>query len=435
MNSYLWNMKYIISGPHKPVQDTIYIPSSKSISNRALVIRELAGSHAALGNLSESDDTRVLQEALVSGSDSWDVGHAGTAMRFLTAFAATRHREITLTGSERMKQRPIGPLVNALRDLGACIEYLETEGCPPLRIRGGSLRGGAISVDAGISSQFISALMMIGPVVPGGLRIRLAGEVVSGSYIGMTLALMNLCGAGADFRENVITIQGDGYRVRDLEIEHDWSAASYWFQVAALSDDPRITLPGFRPDSLQGDSVLVDIFRSLGVQGHFSDEGLILTAGMRARSDRLQPWSYDFTACPDLVQTCAVTLCALDMPFRITGTGTLRIKETDRITALEKELAKLGFLLSSAPDGRWIEWNGTRTVPETDPVIGTYHDHRMAMAFAPAALTCGRLGISDPMVVTKSYPGFWSDLEKAGFSVEVVPGYPSGRLSSSGPSG
>ena len=420
-------MKYIISGPRNPIQDTIYIPSSKSISNRALIIGALAGSDARPLNLSDSDDTRVLQQALDSGSDIWDVGHAGTAMRFLTAFAATRNREIILIGSERMKQRPIGPLVTALRGLGTRIDYLEKEGYPPLRILGGPLRGGDISVEAGISSQFISALMMIGPVVPGGLRLHLAGEIVSGSYIGMTLALMNRCGAGADFRENVVTIPGDGYHARALVVESDWSAASYWFQVAALSQDPEIMLPGLRPDSLQGDAVLVELFRSLGVEGRFSDDGLILTAGNGARSHRSRHWSYDFTLCPDLVQTFVVTLCTLDMPFRITGTRTLRIKETDRIAALETEMAKLGYVLSAPSDGRWIAWDGTRSRPEQDPVIGTYHDHRMAMAFAPAALRHGRLAISDPLVVTKSYPGFWNDLEKAGFSVE--------NISSSGPSG
>jgi 3-phosphoshikimate 1-carboxyvinyltransferase len=380
-----------------------------------LIIRALAGSDARLENLSDSDDTKILQDALASETREWDAGHAGTTMRFLTAFAATRDGETILTGSRRMKQRPIGPLAEALKALGAGIHYLEKEGYPPVKISRGSLRGGEIRVEAGISSQFISALMMIGPLLPGGLRLTLTGEIVSGSYIGMTLALMNLCGVRAEFSGQDIRIPEGVYSVPDLVVESDWSAASYWFQVAALSEDPMIMLPNLRPESLQGDSVLVELFGSLGVQSRFTDGGLLLTAGDRSQPSKL--WSYDFTLCPDLAQTLVVTLCFLGIPFRVTGTQTLRIKETDRVAALETEMGRLGYVLSAAEDGRWIAWEGTRRKPEPDPVIETYHDHRMAMAFAPAAIKHGPLAINDPVVVTKSYPGFWSDLEKAGFSV------------------
>ena len=227
-------MKYVISAPTGAVQGNIHLPSSKSISNRMLIIRALAGSRAHLDNLSDSDDTQVLENALEKKDLIKDVGHAGTAMRFLTAYLCTLEGAFELTGSERMKQRPVGPLVDALKQLGASIDYLEKEGCPPLNIQGGSLKGGSIEIEAGISSQFISALMMIGPVLEGGLRIALKGEVVSSTYLEMTLALMNRCGAGATFSGQQITVPQGGYQVQDVSVESDWSGASYWFQVAAL---------------------------------------------------------------------------------------------------------------------------------------------------------------------------------------------------------
>ena len=313
-----------------------------------LIIRSLAGSEAPLENLSDSDDTEVLAQALDNEKDTINIGHAGTSMRFLAAYLCTRPGEFTLTGSERMKQRPIGPLVDALKQLGAHIDYLENEGCPPLKISGGEIGGGSISIDAGISSQFISALMMIGPVLKGGLSIHLQGEVVSASYIEMTLALMNSCGADAAFDGKRILIPQGGYTVGDHRVESDWSGASYWFQVAALLPGSEIVLPHLKRSSLQGDSVQVQLFDLLGVASAFSEEGLKI----RSRSvDLPDHFSYDFTGCPDLVQTLATSLCALGVPFRFTGTITLRVKETDRIAALQAELKKLGYVLSSDPGG------------------------------------------------------------------------------------
>jgi len=407
-------MKNIISAPPEAVKATISIPSSKSISNRMLIIRELASSAGQLHNLSTSDDTNVLLRALDSKDHLIDVGHAGTSMRFLAAFLSTRPGEATLTGSDRMKQRPVGPLVNALKQLGAGVDYLEKEGCPPLRIRGGGINGGMIEIEAGISSQFISALMMIGPALKGGLIINLTGDVVSSSYIEMTRSLMNQCGAEVRFDGRKITIPEGPYRVGDFRVESDWSGASYWYQVAALLPGSEIRLPYLSDRSLQGDSALVRIFGPLGVHTTFSKGGAII----RSRAEALpEHFAYDFTGCPDLVQTMAVTLCALGIPFRFTGTITLRVKETDRIHALQTELERTGFLLKADPLGEWLSWEGERCDPRPDPVIRTYHDHRMAMAFAPLAVSLGQIAIEDPGVVTKSYPGYWEDLERAGFTI------------------
>jgi len=409
-------MKNIISAPAEAVNTTISIPSSKSISNRMLIIRALAGSEGNLHNLSTSDDTRVLTRALDSKDHVKDVGHAGTSMRFLAAYLSTRQGEAILTGSERMKQRPVGPLVDALKQLGTSIEYLETEGCPPLRIRGGGIHGGMIEIEAGISSQFISALMMIGPVLKGGLTINLTGDVVSSSYIEMTRSLMNRCGAEVRFDGRKITIPYGSYRVGEFRVESDWSGASYWYQVAALLPGSEIRLPHLSDNSLQGDSAVVRIFDPLGVHTTFSDEGAVL----RSRSGKMPEYfAYDFTGCPDLVQTMAVTLCALGIPYRFTGTITLRVKETDRIHALQTELERMGFLLIADPHGEWISWEGERCDPGPDPVIRTYHDHRMAMSFAPLSITSGSIAIEDPGVVSKSYPDFWADFKKAGFGIII----------------
>jgi 3-phosphoshikimate 1-carboxyvinyltransferase len=407
-------MKNIISAPLKAVKDTIFLPSSKSISNRMLIIRALAHSGAPLYNLSKSDDTVVLRKALDTESDIKDIGHAGTAMRFLTAYLSAQPGRRILTGSPRMKQRPVGPLVDALKQLGAQIEYLETRGCPPLRITGGEMAGGLIEIEAGISSQFISALMMIGPVLKGGLTILLKGPVVSATYIEMTLSLMNRCGSGARFDGKRIIVPQGTYSLDDFRVESDWSSASYWYQVAAMLPGSEILLPGLTRESLQGDSVLVELFASLGVNSNFDDQGLLICSSKVKAPEHSV---YDFTSCPDLVQTFAVTCCSLGIPFRFTGTRTLRVKETDRIAALGNELRKVGFVLMDDPDGEWMAWDGTLCKAEQDPLFATYHDHRMAMAFAPLAIKLGMAQIDDPGVVSKSYPGYWKDLEKAGFGI------------------
>jgi 3-phosphoshikimate 1-carboxyvinyltransferase len=407
-------MKNVIFGPPKPIQETISIPSSKSISNRMLIIRALSDSAAVLANLSDSDDTDVLKQALEANLEVKDVGHAGTAMRFLTAYLSTTPGEAVLTGSSRMKERPIGSLVEALRKLGAKISYLEKEGCPPLRITGATVRGGDIQIEAGISSQFISALMMIGPVLAGGLRISLSGKVVSPTYIEMTLSLMKQCGVEATFDGKQIHIPENPYVLTNFTVESDWSAASYWYQIAAMLPGSAIKLPYLQTDSLQGDAALVGIFKMLGVDSLEEADGLLLKSVSTDLPGRMD---YDFTGCPDLVQTLAVTLCALGIPYRFTGTSTLRVKETDRIAALETELGKFGYVLRSDAGGECLEWNGTRMEAHPDPQIQTYHDHRMAMAFAPMAINEKHVSIEDPGVVSKSYPAYWEDLSKAGFRI------------------
>jgi 3-phosphoshikimate 1-carboxyvinyltransferase len=372
----------------------------------------LASSGQLPKNLSDSDDTRYLMAALGSNAPTQDIGHSGTAMRFLAAYFCVREGRVLLTGSERMKQRPVGPLVKALRELGAVIRYTEQEGCPPLEISGGLKKGGRIRVDGGISSQFISALMMIGPVLEGGLHIILEGEVVSPTYIRMTQALMERGGIMISFDGREIRVSQGSYHFGPSVVEADWSGASYWYQVAALVPGSDILLPNLGKDSLQGDSVLAALFRPLGVESRFTDEGVVLRSGGRVSQD---PFRQDLTGSPDLVQTFAATLCALGIPFTITGTRTLKVKESDRIAALVAELGKLGFRIESGDRGDRISWEGKRGEPIPEPVIDTYNDHRMAMAFAPLAIPFGPLGIHDPAVVTKSYPAYWSDLEKAGF--------------------
>jgi len=380
-------------------------------------MRALSGSGLELAYLSESDDTRVLVDAVKQDSGLKDIGHAGTAMRFLTAFLACGDAKVVLTGSDRMKQRPVGALVDALRDLGAEIAYLENENCPPLEISGGLKRGGRISVDGGISSQFISALMMIGPVLDGGLIIKLTGDVVSATYIRMTLALMQKGGIEASFNGREISIPEGSYSFDSFVVESDWSAASYWYQIAALKPGSEIILPRLSKESLQGDAVLTSLFEPLGVESCFEDSSLILRSGMEFSRELFE---YDFTGCPDLAQTMAVTLCARGIPFHFTGTRTLRVKETDRVAALQLELGKFGFKLEADSGGNWIRWDGEMGLAEKDPLIKTYHDHRMAMAFAPLSISFGEVKVDDPMVVTKSYPAYWEDLKKAGFSVETL---------------
>lgn len=378
-----------------------------------LIMQALSTSGMELENLSDSDDTRVLKDALKQPDGMINIGHAGTAMRFLTAFLCTQQKTVLLTGSARMKQRPVGPLVDALRELGAEIRYKEAEGCAPLEIKGGLKKGGKLTVDGGISSQFISALMMIGPVLKGGLFIKLVGDVVSSTYIKMTLSLMQRGGIDVSFEGREIRIREGVYHFDNLVVESDWSAASYWFQIAALMPGSEIKLPMLEQHSLQGDSALVTMFKSLGLKSQFKEASLIIQSGAPVNKTL---YKCDFTLCPDLTQTMAVTLCTMGIPFYFTGTRTLRVKETDRVAALQAELGKFGFKLEADEGGDWISWDGKKGKAQSGPLIETYHDHRMAMAFAPLSISFGEVSVNDPMVVTKSYPAFWQHLQKVGFT-------------------
>lgn len=408
-------MNYSVSFNHKEITGTVNLPASKSISNRILIINALAFNPYPVHNLSDSDDTRVLQEALFSNRNVFDIGHAGTAMRFLTAFLARIAGEWIVTGSERMKQRPIGLLVDALRDLGARIEYMEKEGFPPLKIYGSHLKGKVLELDGSISSQFISALLMIAPAVENGLTLRLTAEITSRPYIELTLNLMSQFGIRYTWEKNEIMIPEQNYLPLDYTVEADWSGASYWFQIAALSESCHLLLPNLALESLQGDSVIATWFRRFGVKAEQTPEGVLLT---KVPVELPRELELDFIENPDVAQTFACLCVARGIPFRFTGLKTLKIKETDRIAALQNELAKFGARLSEPKAGE-LSWNGLlqKLPSETIPLVETYHDHRMALSFAPLALAYPKVYIADPMVITKSYPHFWDDLRQVGFNV------------------
>ena len=407
--------------PTRPLDVSIDLPTSKSISNRALILSALSSSTAPTEGLSDCDDTAVMIAALKSDLSHVDVGAAGTSMRFLTAFLALTPGTHVITGSERMKQRPIRILVDALRQLGADISYVENDGFPPLRIVGGSLHGGTITVPGDISSQYISALMMIGPRLSGGLTIRLTGNVGSRPYINMTLAMMRQCGASADWQDDVITIPESNYSSSISRVEGDWSASSYWYSLVAQHGGS-VRLRGLFPTSLQGDSKMREYGSLLGVETVFSDGFAILSR----RSDAVLPSSVnlDLADEPDLAQTLVTALCSLRIPFLISGLNSLRIKETDRLQALHDELAKCGFdikILEDEQSNFSLSWSpaDVHSQLSSEP-IATYKDHRMAMSFAAITSAVRQIDIADPDVVSKSYPSFWSDLAKAGFSINEL---------------
>jgi len=405
-------LKYIISPP-EIVRTTVQLPASKSISNRALILNALSLSSIPIKNLSDCEDTQVIIDAFNSDSNQFDVKGAGTAMRFLTAFLAGMQGEWIIKGSKRMHERPIHPLVETLIALGANIEYLEKEGFPPLKIQGKKLKGGEVYLSGNISSQFISALLMIAPLMENGLTMHIEKEIVSKPYIDLTLALMKQCGVKAKWKGNTITVTPQKYIAEEFVVEADWSAASYWYEIASLIPGSEITLKGLTKNSLQGDSNLVNLFTDLGVTTEFITDGIII----RSSKKKTKKFFHDFVNEPDLAQTFATTCCFKKTPFLFSGIQSLKIKETDRVQALIDELKKLGYVLKENEIGM-LEWDGERCEPVVNPSIDTYDDHRMAMSFAPGAIALGTISINDPKVVTKSYPLFWSDLKQAGFKIE-----------------
>ena len=381
-----------ISHPTNKVNCEIDLPYSKSISNRLLIIQALCEEKFNIKNLSESEDTITLQKALNSNNSIIDVGAAGTSFRFLTAFLSKKEGgEYFLTGSERMKQRPIKQLVDSLRKLGAKIRYVDEDHFPPLRIIGKDFSGGKIQIDGNISSQFISALLLIAPTLEKGLEIEIVGEIVSKPYISMTLNLMREFGINCLFEENIISIRNQKYLAKDYEVESDWSSASFWFEIAALSNNCNIKLYGLSQNSIQGDIRVMDFFESLGVNSEFINGGLILS---KSKNQNI-PYKIDLLNTPDLYQPIYCTLFALGISLELTGLSTLKDKETDRKKSVETELEKLS----------------------TTREIETYRDHRMAMSFAPLCLRFGEVQINDIEVVKKSYPNFWKDLENGGFKI------------------
>jgi 3-phosphoshikimate 1-carboxyvinyltransferase len=391
------------------------LPSSKSISNRALILNALSGNQSTVSNLSSARDTKLMQTLIKSNDHVIDVMDAGTTMRFLTAYFALTNQKKILTGTDRMKQRPIKLLVDALRLIGAEIDYRGEEGFPPIESLGfASQKVEALSIPGNVSSQYISALMMLAPILPKGLTINLTSEAGSVPYITMTASLMREFGAEVDldFKNNKIFVKSGKYKPSNVTIEADWSAASYWFGFTALARDAKIILPTVSEKSLQGDSVVVEVMEKLGVKSTFIGSSLELT-----KRNAVEHLTWDFKDCPDLAQTVLPVCAAKGISGEFTGLESLRIKETDRIDALQKELKKIGAEFNEPIVGHWKLVPGK--ISSLKSPIQTYHDHRMAMGFAPWA-TLTDLVIESPDVVNKSYPGFWEDVKSVGIKVTAA---------------
>ena len=404
----------------KSLKGTIKLPASKSISNRILIIRDLCEHPFDITNLSGSDDTLILKNLLRKTNSrnkdpiKLDCGNAGTAFRFLTAFLANRPGIWELTGSARMKLRPVKILVDALTNLGANIQYKGQIGFPPLLIKGKTLKGGIVNIDATTSSQYISALLMIAPVFANGLELHLLGETTSLPYIEMTLQVIKKMGIDFEYRDNTIKIPPQKYLDRDFKVEADWSSAAYWYELAAFSHEADIFLHGLKKDSCQGDAALPKIYEHFGIKTQFGGKGARLTKKGKAT----EYFNFDFTNFPDLAQPVTVTCAGLNIPGKFIVPKNLRIKETDRINALQSELKKLGHKTERKEKEKHFVLSLPQTekpITKNNPVtIKTYDDHRMAMAFAPLCLLYPRLQIENPDVVSKSYPGFWKDLKRMG---------------------
>ncbi|MDO5979636.1 3-phosphoshikimate 1-carboxyvinyltransferase [Flavivirga spongiicola] len=394
-------------------QSSIQITGSKSESNRLLLLKALYP-EISLNNVSNSDDSNLMTKALRTDSDLVDINHAGTAMRFLTAyFSVQEGREVTLTGSKRMKERPIEVLVEALQELGADISYVENEGFPPIKIKGKKLTKHKVSLKANVSSQYISALLLIASKLENGLELTLEGEITSVPYIKMTLSLLDEIGVESSFKGNVITVKSttNNEQPQTLTVESDWSSASYYFSIAAISEiGTEITLSSYKANSLQGDSVLVDVYRHFGVSAIFNDNSSVT---LKKEFSNLEPLALNLKNAPDIAQTIAVTCFVLGIPCDLTGLHTLKIKETDRLVALKNEIEKLGGHVKITDKS--LHLSASNRINELVS-IETYHDHRMAMAFAPIALKTAVV-IEDADVVSKSYPSFWDDLKSIGFKI------------------
>jgi 3-phosphoshikimate 1-carboxyvinyltransferase len=386
------------------------------------VIHALTGGGVVPDNLSDCDDTGVMISALRDNPYEINIKAGGTAMRFMTALLSVRAgEEHVLTGTERMQHRPIHVLVEALRRLGADIEYMGEEGFPPLRIRGRQLEGGLLEVPGNISSQFVSALLLIGPMLRDGLTLRLKGDIISRPYIDLTLWTMREFNAFADWDDfETIMVAAKPYEQHPYYIESDWSAASYWYEMMALSRNAgdEVLLEGLMDGSKQGDSSVRYLFSLLGVKTTFESTkpGVPTMVRLQHSGCCVSRLDYDFVNSPDLAQTFIVCCAVLGIPFHFRGLSTLKIKETDRIEAMKKEMRKLGYVIHDKNNSELI-WDGERCMPEIEGGIDTYEDHRMALSFAPASLCIDGLSINNPQVVTKSYPHFWEDIKSAGFEV------------------
>ena len=401
------------------IPDTpISLPASKSICNRVLIIVALSDGVGNVYNLSDCDDTNAIINAITmhqKGEKYINIGAAGTAMRFMTAMLALRTKAtVTIDGSARMRKRPIKELVDVLCQLGAKIEYAgESDSCPPLLIHQAPMRGGTVSINGSISSQYISALMMIAPGLSDGLTINITGGLVSRPYVEMTAAIMRDFGAQVLCTDNQITIKQGDYQSRTYSVENDWSAASYWYEIRSLIPDVNLRLASLHKNSTQGDSKVAEIFKLFGVETEYTSDGVLLTYNPKSVAERID---IDLQNQPDLAQTIVVTACLKGIPFRISGLSTLRIKETDRISALISQLAKLGYTVRETEDAT-LESDSVRRSCDKAPAIETFDDHRMAMAFAPASIVVPGITIEDAEVVSKSYPKYWEHLKLIGFNL------------------
>lgn len=403
------NKSLISSHPPK-----IKITGSKSESNRLLLLQALYP-EIEIKNLSNSDDSQLMQRALKSKEGRIDIHHAGTAMRFLTSyFSIQENKEVTITGSSRMKERPIKILVDALNELGANIDYVEEKGFPPLKINGEHLKGGKVTLDANVSSQYISALLLIAPKLKKGLKLKLKGEVTSIPYIKMTLNLLNQIGVKTKFVDNVIRVKPFSKKLQSYKfiVESDWSSASYFYSLIALSEiGSELHLSSYRSNSLQGDSALLHIYKKFGVRSEFKDNSIIIKKTKTI--DRLSIIDLNLVETPDIAQTIAVTCLGLGLECHLKGLHTLKIKETDRLLALKTEIEKFAGSVKISENTLHLSRSENLN---NNVSVSTYHDHRMAMAFAPLALKTS-LTMEDANVVSKSYPDFWQDLENIGVSI------------------
>ncbi len=409
-------MNAILEKSQVAKESSVKITGSKSESNRLLLLQALYP-ELQIENVSNSDDSNLMQKALNKQSKIVDIHHAGTAMRFLTAYFSLKEgSEVLLTGSHRMKERPISILVNALRDLGADIKYDENEGFPPLRIKGGNLSENKVILAANVSSQYISALLLIGARLENGIEITLEGKITSVPYIKMTLSLLNEIGVETSFINNTITVKpfSGSLKTKQLVVESDWSSASYFYSIVALSEvGTQITLSAYKEHSLQGDSVLAKLYNSFGVTTIFGEHNIIIKKTSDTNLESVI--DFDLSNAPDIAQTIAVTCLGLGVQCHLTGLHTLKIKETDRLVALKNEIEKFGTRVHITEDSLTIS---DVFDLKSNVAVDTYHDHRMAMAFAPLALKIA-FKINEADVVSKSYPDFWNDLKKIGFSIRV----------------
>ncbi len=409
---------FIIKKGKLKTEETIELTGSKSESNRALVLTALSEGKVNIKNLSSAADTvtldNIINQQIKNNSAVVNVGPAGTAMRFLTAYLSLRGKKVEITGTERMKQRPIGILVDALKTLGADISYKEVDGFPPVLVDGAfQQKSKHIAIRGDISSQFLTALLLIGSSLPEGLDLEIVDELTSRPYLEMTLTMLQQCGIEHNWTDNTISIEPQNFKESTLTIEPDWSAASYWYSVAALSEQSIIHLPNLKKDSLQGDSAIAEIMTLFGVNTFYNEDGIVI----EKVDTEIKPQLLDFKKCPDLAQTVVVIAAALGKEFSFTGLETLKIKETDRILALQTELAKIGVkLIETQADIYQLNCEGLHLPKQM--TVATYEDHRMAMAFAPLATVIDEIVVEEAMVVEKSYPLFWEDFKKIGFSVE-----------------